>query len=388
MPVQTRAEWVAAAVGLARPVLTAAAERRLRLDMPVVQQPGAWFRDEVTGLEAVARLLCGLAPWLETEAALGPGERTLRDELRGPARSAIAAVVDPESPDRVDFTRHHQPLVEAAFLSLAVLHAPTQLATGLEPGTRSHLLAALTATRAVPAFFDNWLLFPAAVELAIELLGGGSDEARIDYAVRQHEQWYVGDGRYADGPEYRDDYYDSIVIHPFLLEVAARRPALDLWFGEGYRHELLVRARRRAVLLERSVAPDGSFPLVGRSLAYRAGAFHLLARLAATGDLPGELPPGQVRTALGAVASRTLGAPGTFDGDGWLRIGVAGHQPGLGEAYISTGSLYLTATVFAPLGRGPDDAFWSDPPRDWTARRIWAGEPGDVDVALEGRRRF
>ena len=27
--------------------------------------------------------------------------------------------------------------------------------------------------------------------------------------------------------------------------------------------------------------------------------------------------------------------------DGWLRIGFCGHQPGVGETYISTGSLYL-----------------------------------------------
>ena len=52
---------------------------------------------------------------------------------------------------------------------------------------------------------------------------------RVDYAVRQHEQWYKGDGAYGDGPEFHWDYYNSFVIHPMLVDVldacAARSPA-------------------------------------------------------------------------------------------------------------------------------------------------------------------
>jgi hypothetical protein len=40
------------------------------------------------------------------------------------------------------------------------------------------------------------------------------------------------------------------------------------------------RARRFAAILERLIAPDGSFPAVGRSIAYRCGAFQLLAQMA------------------------------------------------------------------------------------------------------------
>ena len=72
---------------------------------------------------------------------------------------------------------------------------------------------------------------------------------------------------------------------------------------------------------------------------------------------------------------RTLDAPGTFDEDGWLRIGLCGHQPGVGENYISTGSLYLCATVFLPLGLPPEDPFWRDPDEPWTAARAWSGRP-------------
>ena len=88
------------------------------------------------------------------------------------------------------------------------------------------------------------------------------------------------------------------------------------------RTRLLDRARRYGAILERLVGPDGSFPAVGRSLAYRCGAFHLLAALALREQLPDGLPPAQARAALAAVIRRTLEAPGTFDANGWLTIGL------------------------------------------------------------------
>ena len=109
------------------------------------------------------------------------------------------------------------------------------------------------------------------------------------------------------------------------------------------------RAQRYAAILERFIAPDGSFPAIGRSLAYRCGAFHLLADVALRRLLPGGVSPAQVRGAT-AVVTRTIDAPGTFDRDGWLQIGFCGHQPGIGETYISTGSLYLCSVAFLPLG--------------------------------------
>ena len=65
-----------------------------------------------------------------------------------------------------------------------------------------------------------------------------------------------------------------------------------------------------AAVLERLVAPDGRFPPIGRSIAYRCGAFHVLAQLA----LRHELPEGRVARAgargLTAVIRRRLDAPG------------------------------------------------------------------------------
>jgi hypothetical protein len=61
-----------------------------------------------------------------------------------------------------------------------------------------------------------------------------------------------------------------------------------------------------------------------------------------------------------AVIRRMIEAPGTFDENGWLRIGFCGTQPGIGEPYISTGSLYLCSLAFLPLGLPDSATFWSD----------------------------
>jgi len=67
------------------------------------------------------------------------------------------------------------------------------------------------------------------------------------------------------------------------------------------------------------IGPDGSFPPIGRSIAYRCGAFHALAQAALRKRLPEGVSPAQVRGALTAVIRRSIDAPETFDANGWLR---------------------------------------------------------------------
>ena len=99
-------------------------------------------------------------------------------------------------------------------------------------------------------------------------------------------------------------------------------------------------------------------------------------------ELPDEMSPAQVRAALAAVIGRTLDGPGRFDADGWPRIGLCGNQPGVAEAYISTGSLYLCAAAFLPLGLAPVDSFWAAPAQPWTLAKAWSGQPFPIDHAL------
>jgi hypothetical protein len=65
-----------------------------------------------------------------------------------------------------------------------------------------------------------------------------------------------------------------------------------------------------------------------------------------------------------------------------LRIGFCGHQPGVGETYISTGSLYLCSVAFLPLGLDAQSPFWSSPPQPWTSVKAWNGQAFPIDHAI------
>ncbi len=372
-----RQYWVAVLERLADPVLRNLAAGALKRVMPVECVTGnVADRRKYTHLEAFGRLLAGIAPWLAADLPAGP-ERDLQQRYCSLARQAMHAATDPASPDYLNFHEGGQPLVDCGFLAQAVLRAPGELWTKLDAATRKNLAAALLSARVIQPPFSNWLLFAATVEAALAVMGERWDTMRIDYAVRQHQQWYVGDGVYGDGPHFHFDYYNSYVIQPMLVDVIrAMRPLVRTW--ENFAAPTLARAKRYAAIQERLISPDGSFPAVGRSITYRCGAFQLLAQMA----LLGEMATPDVRAALTAVIRRTLEAPGTFD-RGWLTIGLCGHQPHLGESYISTGSLYLCAAALLPLGLPPDHPFWTAPAGNWTAQRIWQGVDLPADHAID-----
>lgn len=376
-PVRDR--WLAHLQRIADPVLTNLASGTLKARMPVEEAAGA-NRRGVTHLEALGRLAAGITPWLDLDD--GPDdERALRTRYRDLLARGLANALDPASPDAMNFTQGGQPLVDAAFLAQAVLRAPGVLQRALAPQTRTRLVAAFEAARVIQPGFNNWLLFAATVEAALKALGAPWDRMRVDYALRQHEQWYRGDGAYSDGPVFHWDYYNSFVIHPMLIDVlAAVGGTHPAWTALAVKQE--ARATRYAAVLERMVAPDGTFPPLGRSIAYRCGAFQALAQAALRHALPPEVAPAQAREALTALIGRSLDPPKTFDADGWLTIGFAGQQPAIGERYISTGSLYLCAMALLPLGLPSTDAFWADPPLPWTARKAWSGEPFGIDKAI------
>ncbi|WP_077623000.1 DUF2264 domain-containing protein [Sediminibacillus massiliensis] len=375
-----RTYWLESLNKIAHPVLTALTRRELKQSMPVEMKKGT-NRDHFSHLEAMARLLAGMAPWLEGEAE--GEEEQLREYYGRLAREAISAGTDPDSPDYMNFEEDYQPIVDTAFLAQAILRAPIELWQKLDDRTKSHVADALKATRTRKPFFSNWLLFSAIIEAALYKIGEPDwDPVRVDYALKQMEQWYAGDGMYNDGPLFRFDYYNSYVIHPMLVDIIeAVGPEYSDWKAE--KEEIMRRARRYAAIQERLISPEGTFPPTGRSLAYRFGAFHLLAQQALRRQLPDSISPEQIRCALTAVMKRTMEAAGTFTDEGWLTIGFCGHQPDIGEGYISTGSAYLCSLIFLPLGLPASDSFWSGPHADWTARKAWSGETFSIDQALK-----
>ncbi len=376
-----REYWVSMVTRVTEPVLSALQQDRLKELMPVECVEGELSsRKEVTYLEALGRSLAGLAPWLELGADQTK-EGQVRQKFITLSTQAIQYAVTPTAKSYMNFTQLRQPLVDAAFLAHALLRAPKQLWGNLDATTQQHLVAALRSTRVIKPYYSNWLLFSAMIEAALLKFTNDYDAVRIDYALKSHEEWYKGDGIYGDGPDFHFDYYNSFVIQPMLLDIVkvlneVKNDSKEL---SG---RVLRRAQRYAEIQERLISPEGTFPPVGRSLAYRCGAFQLLSQVALQKQLPSPIKPAQVRSALTAVIKTTLEASGTFDSNGWLTIGLAGHQPEIGESYISTGSLYLCSVAFLPLGLPADDEFWNTPPADWTTKKAFAGMKFSIDKAI------
>jgi hypothetical protein len=376
---ETADRWLGYLKKTAGPVLTALSQRRLKQVFPVECKPGQEeSRHKCTYLEALGRTLCGIAPWLESGVSGAD-----QDHYRELAQEALLAGFDPASPDYMNLGSIPQTLVDAAFLGVGILRAPQQLNAKLPARTHQMLIEGLKKTRVITPPETNWLLFSAVVEATLAALGSDWEKRPVEHALEMHQRWYVGDGVYCDGPTYHADYYDSYVIHPFMMSVLGS-PAGNVGVGAALQQTELDRAKRFAAIQERMIGSDGSWPVLGRSITYRCGAFHHLADMAWRQQLPENLKPAQVRGALTAAIERSMGAPGTYDANGWLTIGLNGHQPQLGEFYISTGSLYLCLEAFLPLGLKPEDSFWRDPETPWTSKHVWSGGDLPADRALDG----
>jgi len=377
-----RAYWVDMLVRVVEPVLANLAAGTLKARMPVeaATEKDAPKRRLFTHFEAFGRAMCGLAPWLEQKDR-PQAEAEVAGRMAALARRCLTNITDPACPDRMDLGAGPQNLVDAAFLAHAILRSKRELWEKLETPARERLIAAMKTVRQFRPGNNNWLLFAAMVETFFAWAGTDWQEAPLGTAFDAHEAWYKGDGVYGDGPEFHWDYYNSYVIQPMYVDALEHIGKFtDRW--SVLLPKVLARARRYAAIQEMLIAPDGSYPAIGRSIAYRCGAFQLLAQMALRDQLPEGMAPSQVRCGLEAVIRRTLGAEGTFDEGGWLRVGLSGHQPCLAESYISTGSLYLCAAAFLPLGLAPSHEFWSGPDTDWTGRELWGGKDMRADHAL------
>lgn len=381
-----RAFFVSSLVRIADPVMEALSKNQLKQLMPVEALKGReQQRRNFTYLEAMGRLFAGMAPWLE----LGPDntpEGKLRAKYIDLAVKCIHNATDPSSPDFMNFDKGGQPLVDAAFFAHALIRAPHQLWDKLDATTKTNVINALKSSRALKPGGNNWLFFSAMVEAAILKFDGSCDMAPIHKALDMFtKKWYLGDGVYGDGPPFHWDYYNSFVIQPMFIDVL--KTLMDCvhdgekTYKETY--DLVVkRAQRYAYIQESLISPEGTYPPLGRSLAYRFGAFQLVSQMALMEKLPESVTSQQVRASLYAVIKRQLHAPGTFDKDGWLQIGMVGHQPVVGEGYISTGSLYLCSEAFLMLGLPADNAFWQGDDQDWIGKEIWDGKNVPIDHAI------
>lgn len=333
-------------------------------------------------LEAVGRTICGIAPWLELGEDNTP-EGKLRKKYINLVTKGLSNAVNPLSADYLDFRTPSQPLVDAAFLAQGLLRAPQQIWKRLDAETQERMITELKRSRSIKPFQSNWLLFASMVEAALLEFTGECDMQRLtDGVYTFRDKWYKGDAIYGDGPHYHADYYNSFVIHPMLTDVLFVMSKHQLLENSDFLPVQLKRFTRYAEQLERLISPEGTYPVIGRSIVYRTGVFHALAHASLLHKLPSSIKPAQIRCALTLVIKRQFASPDTFDENGWLRIGFTGSQIKMSERYINTGSSYLCLSAFLPLGLPPTDIFWSDSFTPWTNLKAWNGEEVKPDHSI------
>ncbi len=377
-----RSYWVDLAWKMAQPVLENMSKGELHKNMITEFSPSFDDRDKrVVYMETFGRLMAGIAPWL-TSKSIDPDELEKKNKLLEWALLSYKNSVDPESPDYLHWGISGQNLVDAAFIVESFLRAYDELWVPLDELTKSRFIKELTLLKDIDPPYTNWFLFQALIESFLAKIGQPYEQFRVNTACRKVEEWYTGDGWYADGPFFAFDYYSSFVFHAMYLETLQAMidsKAVTRLDYEKYYERALLRAQKYSIILERFISPEGTFPVFGRSIPYRMAAMQPLALMAWYEKLPDDLSNGQVRAALTAVFHRMFDTENNFNEGGYLTIGFCGRQTNIADSYTNNGSLYMTTLAFMPLGLPDDHPFWKDKAQPWTQVKAWNGQPFPKD---------
>ena len=377
-----RQYWCTLLYQMAEPVLSNMAKGELQKNMQTEFSPSFDNRNrKVLYMECFGRLMAGLAPWLTL-----PDDDTVegqqRKQLKAWALESYKNAVDPESPDYLCWGIGGQNLVDAAYVAESFIRGYDALWQPLDETTKQRYISEFTKLRDIDPPYTNWLLFSSTIESFLAKAGAPYDQYRVNSAIRKTEEWYTGDGWYADGPHFSFDYYSSFVFHPMYLETLQNMIDAKAYTRIHYRNyykRALKRAQKFSIVLERLISPEGTFPVFGRSIPYRMAAMQPLALMAWKEQLPGGLSNGQMRAALTAVMHRMFDGRENFNEKGYLTIGFCGRQPKGADWYTNNGSLYMTTLAFLPLGLPATHPFWTDAPQPWTNCKAWGGEPFPKD---------
>lgn len=386
-----REYWCEQAYKMAQPVLENMAKGELQKNMQTEFSPSFDNRNrKVVYMETFGRLMAGIAPWLALpDSVFGSSAAEQKElaqvrQLREWALASYKNSVDPESPDYLCWGVAGQNLVDAAYIAESFIRAYDALWVPLDKVTKERYIKEFKKLRSIEPPYTNWFLFSSTIESFIAKAAGlrEYDDFRVMMTIRKVEEWYVGDGWYADGPVFAFDYYSSYVFHAMYLETLQNmidaRANTRLEYKKYY-DRALKRAQKFSIILERFISPEGTFPVIGRSTPYRMAAMQPLALMAWYQKLPRELSNGQVRAALTQVMHRMYDQQQNYNEGGFLTIGFCGHQPETADWYTNNGSLYMTSLSLMPLGLPASHDFWTCKAEPWTQVKAWGGQPFPKD---------
>ena len=376
---EDRIFWVETLQKIALPVLMNLKKDSLRKNM--VLEPKNAESEKFAYLSAFARVFNGIAPWLE----LGSNESEegrLREKYIDLTIDAISVAVNPKKNDYIFYNEPKQSLADMAFFAQGLLRSKNQIWLSLPMDVQAKIIEQLKNTRLIAPYENHWLLYTSLIEATLLEFTGECDKKRLMYAIQKfRDEWYIGDGIYKDGDDFASNYYNSLIIHPFLNDILFVMRKYGLSDGE-FLDVQLMRSSRLSSQLERCISPEGNYPIIGKSIAFRTGIFHTLSQVSLLKALPKNMAHAQVRAALTKVLRNLFEGNQNFIKDNWLALGLNGHQAGIAETDVNTGSLYLCCAVFLPLGLDSNDPFWNDESEEWTSLKAWNGRETGIDQSI------
>ncbi len=304
---------------------------------------GALYDDHAAALEGFARPLWGLVP-----LAAGGGEFADWELYR----RGLANGSDPQHDEYWGQPEErNQRLVEMGAIGLAIALIPEHVWEPLQPQARGNLARWLGTINRVGLVDSNWLFFRVLVNLGLAHVGAEHDERARRAALDRLEQFYLGDGWYADGMTAQRDYYIPFAFHYYGLIYAKLAGDRDPERAQRFRE----RAAQFAQDFIHWFAADGAALPFGRSLAYRfaQGAFWGALAFADVEALPWGVIKGLALRHLRWWSRRPI-----FEPDGRLSLGYAYPNLNMAEQYNSPGSPYWALKFFLLLALPESHPFW------------------------------
>jgi hypothetical protein len=348
-PNPARSDYLTLAGYLIEGFLTYSRPSHALADYPGLPAGGARKADQFEGFSRIAPLL---GVWLEHAASPKltlPSGREV--DVAQILESAVLAGTDPKHADYWgDITDRDQRIAEAADVALALWLSRATVWDRLDAEKRRQVAAWLLQVNGKQIADNNWHLFTAQVNVALQALGAEFDAAAIDRHLARTLEFYGGNGWFTDGPDGPVDYYN----------------AWGFYYHIGWIHRMNAGLLRDTVDkalpvfaadLVHLLGPNG-MPVFGRSVCYRMA---VSAPLVFASSLhPDALPPAQARRALDLTWGFFLEHGALRDGR--ITQGYCGDDAAILDNYSGPAScLWSVRSLIAALDVPQDAAFWSEP---------------------------
>ncbi len=321
----------------------------------VLGYTGAGYSENIANIEAFARVLWGLAPYL---SGGGSNEQLENIYLRG-----ITKGTDPKAPEYWGTPDDYSQLfVEMAAISLGMILAPQKLWDPLSPEAKSNLTAWLGTINDHALWLTNWAFFGVLVNVA--LLKVGSDrfnQQALDKCLSNINSLYVGDGWYTDAYPYSQfDYYNAFAFHFYGLLYATFMQERDPVQSQQFKERANIFGQQFVYWFDKT----GAAVPYGRSLTYRfaEAAFFSACIYAGIEPLPLATMKGIIERHLEYWWQSHM-----RDFSGILTIGYRYPNLIMAENYNAPGSPLWALKTFLVLGLPDNHPYWSTKAVDFPA---------------------